>query len=220
MSFHHDDKLHEECGVFGIYGHPEAARMTYLGLYALQHRGQESCGMVSSNGEQLLFERDMGYVSEVFDQSRIDRLPGMSAIGHVRYSTAGEVSINECQPFVVPCQHGQIAVCHNGNLPFAREERQRLEREGAIFSSTSDTEVVLHGVARSRAASVAEAIPEVLRQTEGAFSMLFLTPDALIAVRDSRGFRPLALGQVGDSWVVASETCAFDLIDAKYVRDV
>jgi len=215
-----DDKLREECGVFGIYGHPEAARMTYLGLYALQHRGQESCGIVVSNGEHLLSERDMGYVSEAFDQSRLDRLPGTSAIGHVRYSTAGEVSVRECQPFLVICQHGQIAVCHNGNLPFAREERKKLEREGAIFSSTSDTEVVLHGVARSRAATVAEAIPEVLRETEGAFSMLFLTPSELIAVRDPRGFRPLALGRLGDAWVVASETCAFDLIDAKYVRDI
>jgi amidophosphoribosyltransferase len=162
----------------------------------------------------------MGYVSEVFDQQRLDRLPGSSAIGHVRYSTAGEVSIRECQPFSVRCQHGQIAVCHNGNLPFAREERQRLESEGAIFSSTSDTEVVLHGVARSRAKSVPEAIPEVLRATEGAFSMLFLTPRELIAIRDPRGFRPLALGRLGDAWVIASETCAFDLIDAKYVRDI
>src|SRR5256885_4321704 len=215
-----DDKPREECGVFGIYGHPEAARLTYLGMYALQHRGQESCGIVGSNGEQLMSEREMGYVSEVFDQARLDRLLGQSGIGHVRYSTAGEVSIRECQPFLVRCQHGQIAVCHNGNLPFAREERKRLEREGAIFSSTSDTEVVLHGVARSRAASVAEAIPEVLRNTEGAFSMLFLTPTELIAIRDARGFRPLALGRLDDAWVIASETCAFDLIDAKYVRDV
>src|SRR5213079_3658235 len=214
-----DDKLREECGVFGIYGHPEAARMTYLGLYALQHRGQESCGIVVSNGEQLLSERDMGYVSEAFDQSRLDRLPGTSAIGHVRYSTAGEVSLRECQPFSVICQHGQIAICHNGNLPFAREERKKLEREGAIFSSTSDTEVVLHGVARSHN-SVREAIPQVLRETEGAFSMLFLTPSELIAIRDPRGFRPLALGRLGESWVIASETCAFDLIDAKYIRDV
>jgi amidophosphoribosyltransferase len=215
-----DDKLREECGVFGIYGHPEAARMTYLGLYALQHRGQESCGIVASNGEQLLSEREMGYVSEVFDQARLDRLSGTSAIGHVRYSTTGEVSIRECQPFLVRCQHGQIAICHNGNLPFAGEERKRLEGQGAIFSSTSDTEVILHGVARSRAASVAEAIPEVLRETEGAFSMLFLTPSELIAIRDPRGFRPLALGRLGDAWVVASETCAFDLIDATYVRDI
>src|SRR5437763_5168946 len=215
-----DDKLHEECGVFGIYGHAEATRLTYLGMYALQHRGQESCGMVVSNGEKLMSERDMGYVSEVFGEARLDRLQGTSAIGHVRYSTAGGVSIRECQPFSVTCQHGQIAVCHNGNLPFASEERKRLEREGAIFSSTSDTEVVLHGVARSRAGSVAEAIPEVLRDTEGAFSMLFLTPKELIAIRDPRGFRPLALGRLGESYVVASETCAFDLIDAKYIRDV
>src|SRR5437588_6933481 len=215
-----DDKLHEECGVFGIYGHAEATRLTYLGMYALQHRGQESCGIVVSNGERLLSERDMGYVSEVFDEAKLDRLRGSSAIGHVRYSTAGEVSIRECQPFVVTCQHGQIAICHNGNLPFAGEERKRLEREGAIFSSTSDTEVVLHGVARSRAATVAEAIPEVLRDTEGAFSMLFLTPRELIAIRDPRGFRPLALGRLGDAYVIASETCAFDLIDAKYMRDI
>ena len=215
-----DDKLREECGVFGIYGHAEAARMTYLGLYALQHRGQESCGMVASNGTQLISEHAMGHVREAFDQAHLDRLAGNSSIGHVRYSTAGDVSIRECQPFSVTCQHGQIAVCHNGNLPFASEERKRLESEGAIFSSTSDTEVVLHGVARSRAASVADAIPEVLRDTEGAFSMLFLTPKELIAIRDPRGFRPLALGTLNDAWVIASETCAFDLIDAKYVRDV
>src|SRR6185312_4298842 len=214
------DKFRDECGVFGIYGHPDAARLTYLGLYALQHRGQESCGIVSSNNHDLRLERAMGYVSDAFDQPRLDRLEGSSAIGHVRYSTAGEVSIREAQPFLVTCQHGQIAICHNGNLPFAAEERRRLEREGAIFSSTSDTEVVLHGVARSRASSVAEAIPQVLKEIEGAFSMLFLTPSALIAVRDPRGFRPLALGRLGESWVVASETCAFDLIDAKYVREI
>jgi amidophosphoribosyltransferase len=214
------DKFHEECGVFGIYGHTDAARLTYLGLYALQHRGQESCGIVTSDGRELRLERAMGHVSEAFDQSSLDRLVGSNAIGHVRYSTAGEVSIREAQPFLVTCQHGQIAVCHNGNLPFANEERRKLEREGAIFSSTSDTEVVLHGVARSHAASVAEAIPEVLRETEGAFSMLFLTPTELIAIRDPRGFRPLALGRLGDAWVIASETCAFDLIEAQYIRDV
>ncbi len=212
-------KLREECGVFGIYGHADAARLTYLGLYALQHRGQESCGIVASDGVELRQERAMGHVADAFDQSHLDRLRGASAIGHVRYSTAGEVSILEAQPFLVTCQHGQIAICHNGNLPFAREERARLEREGAIFSSTSDTEVVLHGVARSRL-PVREAIAEVLRETEGAFSMLFLTPNELIAIRDPRGFRPLALGRLGDAWVVASETCAFDLIDAQYVRDV
>jgi amidophosphoribosyltransferase len=214
------EKFRDECGVFGIYGHAEAARLTYLGLYALQHRGQESCGIVSSDGIELRSARAMGLVSDVFDQQTLDRLPGASAIGHVRYSTAGEVSIREAQPFLVACQHGQIAVCHNGNLPFASEERKRLERAGAIFSSTSDTEVVLHGIARSQSRTVAEAIPEVLCETEGAFSMLFLTPESLVAVRDPRGFRPLALGRLNDAWVVASETCAFDLIDARYERDV
>src|ERR687884_747647 len=214
------DKFRDECGVFGIYGRTEAARLAYLGLYALQHRGQESCGIVSSDGHELRSERAMGLVPDVFDEERLTKLPGTSAIGHVRYSTAGEVSIREAQPFLVACQHGQVAVCHNGNLPFATEERKRLEREGAIFSSTSDTEVILHGVARSRASSIIEAIPEVLRETEGAFSMLFLTPEALVAVRDPRGFRPLALGRLGDTWIIASETCAFDLIDATYVRDV
>jgi amidophosphoribosyltransferase len=214
------DKFRDECGVFGIYGHTEAARLTYLGLYALQHRGQESCGIVSSDGAELRSERAMGLVSDVFDESRLNRLPGSCAIGHVRYSTAGEVSIREAQPFLVACQHGQIAICHNGNLPFATEERKRLERAGAIFSSTSDTEVVLHGIARSQSETIPEAIPEVLRETEGAFSMLFLTPDSLIAIRDPRGFRPLALARLGAAWVIASETCAFDLIEARYVRDV
>ena len=214
------DGFHDECGVFGVFGHPDAARLTYLGLYQLQHRGQESCGITASDGAQLRSERAMGLVPDVFNEERLNRLPGGSAIGHTRYSTAGEVSIREAQPFLVKGRHGQIAVCHNGNLPFATEERKRLEEAGAIFSSTSDTEVVLHGIARSRAADIREAIPEVLRETEGAFSMLFLTPDALIAIRDSRGFRPLALGQIGDSWVIASETCAFDLIEARYVRDI
>lgn len=214
------DGFRDECGVFGIYGHSEAARLAYLGLYALQHRGQESCGIVSSSGTELRSQRAMGLVSDVFDEETLNRLPGASAIGHVRYSTAGEVSIREAQPFLVACQHGQIAVCHNGNLPFATEDRRKLEREGAIFSSTSDTEVILHGIARSSAASVPQAVSEVLHKTEGAYSMLFLTPESLIAIRDPRGFRPLALGRLGDAWVVASETCAFDLIDAQYVRDV
>jgi amidophosphoribosyltransferase len=214
------DKLGEECGVFGVFGHAEAARMTYLGLYALQHRGQESCGIVASDRSELRSDRAMGLVSDVYDQERLDRLPGPSAIGHVRYSTAGEVSIREAQPFLIKCKYGQVAVCHNGNLPSASEDRKSLERDGAIFNSTSDTEVILHGIARSAAETITEAIPAVLRETEGAFSMLFLTPDALVAVRDPRGFRPLALGRLGDAWVLASETCAFDLIEARYVRDV
>lgn len=214
------DKFRDECGVFGIYGHPEAARLTYLGLYQLQHRGQESCGITASDGVQLRTHRSMGLVSESFSQEQLNQLPGAAAIGHTRYSTADEVSIHEAQPFLVTCHFGQIAVCQNGNFPFAAAVRKRFEQEGAIFASNSDTEVILHGVARSRAASVMEAIPEVLQDPEGAFSMIFLTPEALIAFRDPRGFRPLALARLDDAWVVASETCAFDLIEAIYVRDV
>lgn len=214
------DKFREECGVFGIYGHEEAARLTYLGLYALQHRGQESAGIASSDGTRLYADRGMGYVSDIFKEDNLGRLPGNLAIGHVRYSTAGKVSINEAQPFSVKCGFGQIALCHNGNLPDATESRLQLEREGAIFSSTSDTEVVLHRIARSRAANLIDAIIEALSQDEGAFSMLFATPDTIIAVRDPRGFRPLCLGRLNGATVFASETCAFDLIGAQYLRDV
>jgi len=214
------DKLKEECGVFGIFDHEEAARLTYLGLYALQHRGQESAGIVSSDGARLHQARGMGYVSEIFNQDQLSRLPGLAAIGHVRYSTAGSVSLLEAQPFLVDGYRGQIALCHNGNLPYASQVRAELELDGAIFSSTSDTEVVLHKIARSRAADLVGAIVETFREIEGAYSMLFLTKDSLIAVRDPRGFRPLCLGQLGDSYVIASETCAFDLIDATYLRDV
>ena len=214
------DKFREECGVFGIYGHDEAARMAYLGLYALQHRGQESAGIVSSDGDQLAAERGMGHVNDIFKEEVIGRLPGRMAIGHVRYSTAGKVSINEAQPFSVKCSYGQIALCHNGNLPNATEARHELESDGAIFSSTSDTEVVLHRIARSKAGNLTGAIIEALGKDEGAFSMLFVTPSSLIAVRDPRGFRPLCMGQLDSAIVFASETCAFDLIGAKYLRDV
>jgi amidophosphoribosyltransferase len=214
------DKLREECGVFGVFGHPEAARLTYLGLYALQHRGQESAGIVSSDGSILHAERGMGHVSDIFNVDQLTRLPGDSAIGHVRYSTAGEVSLREAQPFLIDCHRGQIAVCHNGNLPYAQEIRRQLELDGAIFSSTSDTEVVLHKIARSRAETLVDAIVETFREVEGAYSMVFLTPEKMIVVRDPRGFRPLALGVLDGAWVVASETCAFDLIDAEYVRDI
>ncbi len=214
------DKLKEECGVFGIFNHEDAARLTYLGLYALQHRGQESAGMVSSDGERMHPARGMGYVSEIFKEEQLSRLPGRSVIGHVRYSTAGSVSLLEAQPFLVDGYRGQIALCHNGNLPYASEVRSQLELDGAIFSSTSDTEVVLHKIARSRAEDLVGAIVETFTEIEGAYSMLFLTKDSLIAVRDPRGFRPLCLGQLGDSYIVASETCAFDLIDATYLRDV
>lgn len=220
MSFVLSDKLREECGIFGVFGHADAARLTELGLFSLQHRGQEACGIVSSNGAELYQVRGIGLVSEVFDDAAIKNLPGNSAIGHTRYSTAGSNTIREVQPFSVACQHGKIAVCHNGNLPFAKGERERLEYAGAIFSSTSDTETILHNVARMGARNAIEAVERVLETTEGAFSLLFLMPDCLVAVRDPRGFRPLALGRIGGGWCVASETCAFDMVDAEYVRDV
>ena len=214
------DKFHDECGVFGIFGHKEASTLTQLGLFALQHRGQEACGIVSSDGKELHQFRSQGLVADVLGEDVLRTLRGAAAIGHTRYSTAGANTIHEVQPFNVTCQHGQIAVCHNGNLPFAKQKRRELEKQGAIFSSTSDTETILHSIARCDAANAVEAIEKVLRETEGAFSLLFLTPNALIAVRDPRGFRPLNLGKLKDAWCVASETCAFDLIDAEYVREI
>jgi len=214
------DKLHEECGIFGVFGDPEASALTQLGLFALQHRGQEACGIVSAKGGELFQYRDIGLVAEVLNPRELEKLPGEMAIGHTRYSTAGRNTIDEVQPFSVTCRHGKIAVCHNGNLPFADARRRELELDGAIFSSTSDTETILHGIARSNAKSAVEAIVQVLQHTEGAFSLLFLTPDSIVAVRDPRGFRPLVLGKYKNAWCFASETCAFDLIDAEYVREV
>jgi amidophosphoribosyltransferase len=214
------DKFHEECGIFGIFGHAEASTLTQLGLFALQHRGQEACGIVSSDGTELYEHRSIGLVADVLDEPVLKNLIGSSAIGHTRYSTTGKNTIKEVQPFSVTCQHGKIAVCHNGNLPFAQKKRDELEQAGAIFSSTSDTETILHSIARTPAANAIEAAQKVLRDTEGAFSLLFLTPEALIAVRDPRGFRPLVLGKHKEAWCVASETCAFDLIDAEYIREV
>jgi amidophosphoribosyltransferase len=214
------DKFHEECGVFGVYGHAEASTLTQLGLFALQHRGQEACGIVTADGDELMQQRGIGLITDVLNPTVLAKLPGRSAIGHTRYSTAGRNTIKEVQPFSVTCQHGRIAVCHNGNLPFAEARRRELERDGAIFSSTSDTETILHAIARTPAADVEEAIRKVLNTTEGAYSLLFLTPKAMIAVRDPRGFRPLVLGKYQDAWCVGSETCAFDLIDAEYVREI
>ncbi|MCS6873845.1 MAG: amidophosphoribosyltransferase [Pyrinomonadaceae bacterium] len=214
------DKFLEECGIFGIYGHNEASTIVQLGLFALQHRGQEACGIVSSDGTELHQFRSIGLVADVLSEEVLKKLKGHIAIGHTRYSTAGKNTIKEVQPFAVTCQHGQIAICHNGNLPFAAQRRKELEKLGAIFSSTSDTETILHSIARIKANSVTEAISEVLRDLEGAFSLLFLTLDSLIAVRDPRGFRPLVLGKLKDAWCLASETCAFDLIDAEYVREI
>ena len=214
------DKFKDECGVFGIFGHPEAANMTYLGLYALQHRGQESAGIAASDGEQVRLAREMGYVADVFDGTTLAQLRGRLAVGHVRYSTAGESKLANAQPILIDCAHGQIAIGHNGNLVNARELREELVQQGSIFQSSSDTEVIAHLYARSKAGGVEDAIVESVSQVQGAFSLVILTRDRLIAVRDPHGFRPLALGRLDDAYVVASETCAMDLIGATYVRDV
>src|SRR3989441_3261671 len=214
------DKFKDECGVFGIFGHPEAANMTYLGLYALQHRGQESAGIAASDRERVRISRAMGYVADTFDGPTLAQLPGPLAIGHVRYSTAGESKLSNAQPILIDCSHGQIALCHNGNLVNARELRDELVQQGSIFQSSSDTEVILHLYARSKAPTVEDAIVESVSQVQGAFSLVMLTKDRLVAVRDPHGFRPLALGRLGDAYVVCSETCAMDLIGATYARDV
>lgn len=214
------DKLREACGVFGIFQHPEAANLAYLGLYALQHRGQESAGIATADGLVVRVWREMGYVADVFDEAALGQLKGHAAIGHVRYSTAGESKLQNAQPILIDCAHGQIALCHNGNLVNASDLRTQLVRDGSIFQTTSDTEVVLHLYARSKAPTAEEAIVESIAQVTGAFSLVMLTKDHLIAARDPHGFRPLALGLLGESWIVCSETCALDLIGATYVRDV
>jgi amidophosphoribosyltransferase len=215
-----DDRFHDRCGLFGIWGHPEAARLAYLGLYALQHRGQESAGIVCSDGERLRLEKGMGLVNDVFTDERLDRLSGDAAMGHVRYSTAGDTVAVNAQPILIECHRGPIALAHNGNLVNAAILRHELEAAGSIFQSTSDTEVILHLYARSHRDKLEDAIAASLSKVMGAFSLLFLTKDALVAARDPWGFRPLVLGMLNGAHIVCSETCALDLIDAEYVRDV
>jgi amidophosphoribosyltransferase len=215
-----DDHFHDECGVFGVHGHPEASKLAYLGLYALQHRGQESAGIISSDGADLYLHKAMGEVEEIFQPAVIARLPGSAAIGHTRYSTAGDTSVANAQPIVIDCNKGKLALGHNGNLTNAAEWRRRLEHRGSIFQTTSDTEVIVHLVARSSARNLSGALGDALNQVEGAYSLLVLTPEELYAIRDPRGFRPLNLGRLGEAWLVASETCAFDLLGAQYIREV
>src|SRR5579863_7165164 len=220
-----DDKLHEECGVFAVYGHPEASNIAYLGLYALQHRGQESAGIVSSDGRKIHNYRGMGRVADLFTPEVLGGLPGEIAIGHTRYATAGDSVLLNAQPFSVACNKGKIAVAHNGNITNAAELRKELEREGAIFQASSDSEVILHLVAHSRERTMAGALRDALLQLEGAFSLVFLAQDRIIVARDPQGFRPLAMGQLeynggAPAHVFASETCAFDLINAVYMGDV
>src|ERR1700690_3019496 len=215
-----DDHFHDHCGVFGIYGREGAAKLTYLGLYALQHRGQESAGIASTDGVELHAHKALGHVQDIFTPSVIAQLPGGAAIGHTRYSTAGDTSVMNAQPVVIDCNKGKIALAHNGNLTNAIEVRRRLEHRGSIFQTTSDTEVIVHLIARSAARNLSGAIADALNQVEGAYSLVLLTRDEIYAIRDPRGFRPLSIGRIGGAWVVGSETCAFDLIDAEYVREV
>lgn len=214
------DELKEECGVFGIWGHPEASNLTYLGLHALQHRGQEGAGIVSSDGSTLHVHKELGLVTDVFDQAALARLPGRAAIGHVRYGTKDCKGVKNTQPFAVSCNGKPLAIAHNGNLVNATSVRNRLEQEGAIFFSTSDTEVILHLVARQPDGEPAARIRRALEPVRGAYSLVFLTEDQLIGVRDPRGFRPLIIGKLKDAWILASETSALDLIEAEYVREV
>lgn len=214
------DRFNDECGVFGIYGHPESANITYLGLYALQHRGQESAGIVSSDGARLHFHKGMGIVADVFSGEELQRLPGSSAIGHVRYSTTGESHIRNAQPFVIEYSRGGIAVAHNGNLVNAILLRAEFEAHGSIFQSSMDTETIVHLIASCKENSLEDRIIYALRRVKGSYSLLFLTEDKMIAARDPNGFRPLSLGRLKGAWAVASETCAFDLVEADFIREI
>jgi amidophosphoribosyltransferase len=213
------DRFREACGVVGVAGHPEAANLVYLGLYALQHRGQESAGIVSREGSTTHVHKGMGLVAEVFDQATLAPLRGRLAIGHVRYSTAGESTLRDAQPFLAQSGATHIAVAHNGNLTNALAIRTELESYGSIFQSTMDTEVFVHLLARARG-TLEERLSDALSRVRGAYSLVLMVDDAIVAARDPHGLRPLSLGRLGGAWVVASETCAFDLIGASYERDV
>ena len=215
-----DDKFHDECGIFGVFDHPEAANLAYLGLYALQHRGQESAGIAASDGTTLHVEKAMGWVADVFSPERLKRLPGRSAMGHVRYSTAGSSTLRNAQPITATFSRGSIALGHNGNLVNAEALRKELEALGAIFQSTSDSEVILHLIARADRQSLERTLTQAIAQLSGAYSLVMLTPDTLVGCRDPHGFRPLVIGRLGKTWLLASETCALDLLEAEYVRDV
>jgi len=213
--------MKEFCGVFGIYNNPNAAYYTYLGLYALQHRGQESAGIAATNGERIVYHRGFGLVSSVFNDETLGRLRGHVAVGHNRYSTSGASdSPDNIQPIVVSYKYGQMAIAHNGNLVNALELREKLEEEGSIFRGTSDSEVIVHLIVKSRKKKFLEKLMDALSKLKGAYSLLVMTNKKLIAIRDPWGFRPLCMGELNGSPVFASETCAFDLIGASYVRDV
>jgi amidophosphoribosyltransferase len=214
------DKFHDECGVFGVFAHPEAANLTYLGLHALQHRGQEGAGICSSDRKQIYIEKSLGLVADIFTEKRLKRLQGDIAIGHNRYSTAGSSVLKNVQPISVNFSLGPLSIAHNGNLVNAVELREELEADGAIFQSTSDSEVIIHLIANSKFEGLYERIADALGRLCGAFSLLIMTEDEIVAIRDPYGFRPLSIGRLDGTYVVASETCAFDLISAEYIRDV
>ena len=221
------DKFRDECGVVAIYSHPEAETLAYLGLHALQHRGQESAGIVTSDGMSLHIYKAMGLVADIFTEKKLSRIRGTLAIGHTRYSTTGDSALLNAQPIMVQSNKGMIALAHNGNLTNAGEIRARMEAQGSIFQTSSDTEVIVHLIAQSREHTLPEAIADALRRVEGAFSLVMISPDRILAARDPRGFRPLAMGRVPaqpgqrqDTIVFASETCAFDLVGATYEREV
>ena len=216
-----DDHLHEECGVFGIFGHPEAAAHTALGLHALQHRGQEAAGLVTYDGRQFHHHRGLGHVEDNFgNEAVIRKLKGTSAVGHVRYSTTGETLLRNVQPLFAEMEFGGLALGHNGNLTNAMALRRQLVRRGCLFQSTTDTEVIIHLIAISLYSTVEERLIDALRQVEGAYSLVALTPDSVIGVRDPLGIRPLCLGRMEKGWVLASESCALDIVGAEFVRDV
>ena len=222
-----NDKFRDECGVVAIHQHPEAETLAYLGLHALQHRGQESAGIVSSDGMSLHIHKSMGLVADIFTEKKLSRIRGTLAIGHTRYSTAGDSAILNAQPIMVQSNKGMIALAHNGNLTNAQDIRSRMEAQGSIFQTTSDTEVIVHLIAQSREHTLPEAMADALRRVEGAFSLVMISPDRVFAARDPRGFRPLAMGRIPaqgdrqqDTIVFASETCAFDLVGATYEREV
>jgi len=208
------------CGIFGVFNHREASNLVYLGLHSLQHRGQESAGIASTDGNRLYSHREMGLVSAIFNEQVLQGLKGNAAIGHVRYSTAGSSDLKNAQPFVVEYAKGPLAVAHNGNLTNAIIVRDELENYGSIFQSNMDTEVIVHLLALSHENETVERLISALRRIEGSYSLLVLTDKEIIAVRDPRGFRPLVLGKTKDSYVFSSETCAFDLIEAEYLREV
>jgi len=216
----HDDKPKEACGVFGIYNHPEAAKITYLGLYALQHRGQESAGISSANGSAMMTYKQMGLVADVFNEAILEKLTGHLAMGHVRYSTTGDSVLRNAQPIHVEYGRGSLAVAHNGNLVNASVIKDELEAYGSIFQSSCDSEVVVHLIVRSGKISFVDTVVDALKKVRGAYSLLVMNEKELLAVRDPYGFRPLCLGKLGEAYVVASESCAFDIIDATYIRDI